>query len=481
MQDASILTVREILSESNLSNAVMHKLGCGRALEPSDEAVFFGAAEVDRIVASWKAAIDRHSSRLVKEAASILSDLPAGCLYDRLDDSTWRQAAKICEVFRASDVSKNAGRLDVRALQRHIHSCLLHEGPLTLAIGWGQPKRTAGGLKGLGPFADLAEMYAVARLAIVTKSVASLAERPVHMMVLTGGSRFFEALFTRPELTVAYDAQRQRIADALAGPDVITIRPYSDLFRAGEASAIVGERIEQFGQAVAAVTDHMISTRFGTILLNVDWDHLMAPDIESRYQRPHGIPMPGSVEAWLRGRDRDASNRLIRAAIVGLTNPKHQSDWLETIGSEDALNDALSFVQAVAWESTRKYIALHLMDANDEVSSALVAQGASVLRLTVHEKNDRRDIPAIYTLGPRGGNQLSQHVMAVVERGSVLFESYAELRSRNVVAVRLSGDVAGSAPPLLFDWLAATPQPLCFVDRTGGDPVDLVALAGGTA
>lgn len=479
MLDASTLAAREILSESNLSKVMMRKLGCCQELEQSDEATFLGAADMERIVATWKVAIDRQSSHLVKNAASVLSDLPAGCLYDHLDDALWRKAAKICEIFRAPDVSKNAGCLDVRALQRHIHSCLMCEEPFTLVLGWGQPKRAAGGLKSLGAFADLAEMYALARLAIVTESASSLAERPIQLTVLTGGSRFFEALFTRPDLTATYDAQRQRIADVLFGPGVVRIRPYSDLFGEAGPSAVIGSRVERFTQALAAVTDHMIAARFGTILLNIDWDHVFEPEPDSRFQRPHGITMPVNVEKWLRGRDQDACNRLVRATIVGLINPKHQSDWLRTIDNEDVLEDALSFMQAVAWESTRKYIALHLMDANDETSSVLSSQGGNVLRLTVHEKNDRRDMPAIFTLGPKGGNLLSQHVMAVVGRSSIVFESFAELQSRDVVAVRLSRDVANATPAVMFGWLADTRQPLCFVDRTASDPVDLIAQVGG--
>ncbi len=479
MISSSVLAARDILSESNLSNAIISQLGSCRELEQANEAVILDAQEVAKILASWKASIDRQSTRLVKYVTSNLSDLPGGCLYNRLDEPLWRRAARICEVFRNPDVSKNAGRLDTHKLQGNILACLEREAPFTLALGWGQPKRAAGGLKTLGHYADLAEMYAIARLAIIVRAVTRLAERPIQLTILTGGSRFFEAFFTRPELTVTYDEQRQQIADALCGPGIINFHPYSALVGDGSSSAVVDERVGRFEAALATVDDSITTAKFGAILLNIDWDHVFAQDPRARYQRPHGIDMPRSLQEWLLGANADDRNRLIRAAIVGLITPKHQSAWLETFENEEVLEDALSFVQAVAWESTRKYIALHLMDADDEASTVLIAQGVNALRLTVHEKRDHREMPALFTLGQKGGNLLSQHVMAVVNRNEIIFESFAELRSRDVVRVCIEdAEIGNGDQNSLFQWLGDARQPLCFIERATGDAASLIARAG---
>ena len=91
------------------------------------------------------------------------------------------------------------------------------------------------------------------------------------------------------------------------------------------------------------------------------------------------------------------------------------------------------------------------------------------IRLTVHEKRDFPEMPAIFTLGPQGGNLLSQHVVArVPRRGAVRFETVAEiapLDDAHPVVVR--GDADGAK---LFGWLIGPGQPLCFIQGDGGDP-----------
>jgi hypothetical protein len=382
-------------------------------------------------------------------------------------------AAQICEVLRNPHISKNAGTLDTPSLQRKIREALARSEPFDLAIAWGQPKRTAGGLKTLGPFADLAEMYAIANLVVVVEVVAKLARRPVGLKVLTGGRRFFSALFTRPQLAVAYDAQRQSIADALAGPGVIALTPF--LHPGAEHEQESEAWRARFDEALADVTDGMIESKFGTVLLNIDWDHVLAPSAQERHYLPHNIPLPASIDKWLQERDLTSRNRLVRAAIGSLVFPRHQSEWFETFNQdEEVLEDAIAFIHAVAWESTRRYIALHVADADDVASSASDSNGANVLRLTVHEKRDRRDIPAIFTLGPKGGNQLSQHVMAAVSAtGEITFGSFAEYSGGQVVPIRLRPEESYA----LFDWLASAGQPLCLIEASERDSTDRICAA----
>ncbi|MCA1408456.1 hypothetical protein I6F26_24345 [Ensifer sp. IC3342] len=476
MNDA--LSEREIVSESNLHKALISNLGSFCTLE-ARPAINIGPQDVEQVVGAWRAGMDRQASRLARSAINTLAALPVGCLYESLGDKSWQAAAQICEVFRNSQVSKNAGRLDTRALQRKVHEALARDEHLNLVLGWGQPKRSAGGLKTLGSFADLAEMYAIRRLLIIVRAVSQLVRRPVGMIVLTGSSRFFEALFTRPNVGQAYDAQRQMIADALGRKGTLSFRPYSDLFGDGSHSVVIDAREQRFRDSLAVVTDEMILSKFETVLLNIDWEHLFALDPMQRHHAPHGIQLPPSIEAWLRGRDETACSRLIRAAIVSLISPERQSDWIASFEGEDVFEVALSFVQSVAWESTRKYIALHLIDSSDEATSILnAAQGANVLRLTVHQKRDRRDVPAIFTLGPGGGNLLAQHVLAcVLKRDAIVFESYAELQQRDAAAVYLR-PVSNQTVYPLFGWLAPAQQPLCFVE-VGCDTLKLLCEAGG--
>lgn len=46
------------------------------------------------------------------------------------------------------------------------------------------------------------------------------------------------------------------------------------------------------------------------------------------------------------------------------------------------------FYKNVAWESFRKYIALHIIYSIDECAGIINLSGRKTLRLTVHEKRD---------------------------------------------------------------------------------------------
>ena len=477
---SSILRQREIISESNLGKAIMSNLTDCLSFDPILP-VTIEPNNINTFLDAWKIGMARHVSKLSRSAMSALDALPDGCLYQCMNEKLWRRAAQICELFRNPAITKNAGRLDTLTLQRKFHDALMAGGPFSLIIGWGQPKRTAGGLKTPGPFADLAEMYAIRRLLVICRVVTQISQTPVSITVLTGGSRFVEALFTREEIAFQYDQQRQKIADFLGTKDEIRFVAYSDLIGAHNEMAAKQEIKQRLETYLTEVTDEMVQPKFSTILLNIDWDHLITLETEKRFLTPHGIVLPSSVGTWLEHQDELSRCRLIRAAIVGIICPRRQSEWINAFGEERVYEETLSFVHNVAWESTRKYIALHLMDAHDEASRILLKDGANVVRLTVHEKNDRRDIPALFMLGADGGNLLPQHVLAVIKpNGPLVFESYAELRQRDVKAICLSSGKNSCARYPLFEWLIPAQQPLCYVEagkpayaerlnNTGGD------------
>lgn len=81
-------------------------------------------------------------------------------------------------------------------------------------------------------------------------------------------------------------------------------------------------------------------------------------------------------------------NQLIRASINSLIINRHQTEWSSQFENEEVLEDAISFIQNVAWKSIHKYIALHIMDSNDESAGIIYLSGKKTLRLTVNEKRD---------------------------------------------------------------------------------------------
>ena len=70
--------------------------------------------------------------------------------------------------------------------------------------------------------------------------------------------------------------------------------------------------------------------------------------------------------------------------------------------NEEILSRTISVMENICKFSTQKYIATHMLNKNfiDE---------DIFFRLSVHAKQNRKDIPTIYLLGINGKNQLSQH------------------------------------------------------------------------
>ena len=92
---------------------------------------------------------------------------------------------------------------------------------------------------------------------------------------------------------------------------------------------------------------------------------------------------------WLEeGMDFLSWNQLIRTSINSLIINRHQTEWSALLENLEVLEDVISFIQNVAWKSIHKYIALHIMDSNNESAGIIYLSGKKTLRLTVNEKRD---------------------------------------------------------------------------------------------
>ncbi|MGW3108175.1 hypothetical protein [Streptomyces sp. NPDC001100] len=454
MSDKAALEEDRIVSDSGLLTLLRNDPESAAGAIWQDEPGGGGPAHVldlgvlrDDVLPRWSKGVDKQVKGMIRRARGTLEVLSGEALYSHLDDPTARTAALVAELFRNPATAKNAGRLDVRRLQQRLRTALRHGGPLRFEIAWGQAKRGAGGLKTLGPSADLAEAYALARLTALARAAAELLDHEpgVRLTVLTGGSRFTEALLTCPARLAAYDHQRARIADGLAPNGILEFRDYahtSDDWR------------DRYERHLAAVTDSAITARFPTVLFNVDWENVVRTALDGA--TAHGVPLPGRVAGWLAADPARRGPLLTRAAVGCLANPALQTGTPDDLA--DVLEEGIAYYSQITWEATRAYVAVHAADRDarpDDPSGAV--------RLTVHEKRDRPDVPAVATLGVRGADLLSQHVaVRLAGPGSAtVFETVAEITAHapDAVPVRLTGAPAGGA---LFDWLAGTAQPLCF-------------------
>ncbi len=472
------MTKFRVLSDSATRDAIVSEDRLGPLLRQHTRAEYSAewpnseevtADQIASIRERWVASIERHAANLRKHAAGTLEQLPTGCLYEHLDNAEWKRAALVCEVLRHPTVSKNSGWLDTRVLQARIAKSICSTTAVKFIIGWGQPKRDAAGLKTAGPFADLSEVYAIGRLGAIVRAISLVLGYPVTLTVLSGGARFRPALFTESDLCATYDKQRQRIADGICGVGTIIFTDYVDQLE----PKILLERQVRYRHALESVSDEAIASQVDTVLVNIDWHRLFEIDSFGA-KSPYGLPLPIGVRRWSENRSNAERVLLMRAALCSIVTPRAQAEWQETLGdTEDLIQDTAAFMRAVAWDSTRKYIALHAVDAVLDRMTDPNEPGQPI-RLTVHQKRDRPDIPAIFTLGPSGGNALSQHVVTRIEdRGLARFESLADIRIRQSRPVMVrTADTPDK--DVLFDWLDESEQPLCFVDPAERSTVELI-------
>ncbi|MFV2117502.1 hypothetical protein ACE14D_03275 [Streptomyces sp. Act-28] len=423
----------------------------------------------EELLPRWREGVARQAKALIRRSRGTLEVLSGETLYDGLDDPALRRAALVAELFRNHQVSANAGRLDARALQRRVAGALSADEPPRLELAWGQSKRDVGGLKTAGRWADLAEVYAVGRLVALVLAARELAgDERIGMTVYSGGNRFAAALFAEPELLLEYDAQRCRIADALGSPGAVDFRDFAAAKRSDPAEREAHE--ERVREQFAALTDEDVDAQMPVMLFNVDWPRVLP--WAAGGGAPHGVPMAPHVARWLLESPQDRTPLLTRAAVTCAVSPALQARWLEVFGNQpEVLEDAIAFALAVGRASAARYTAIARADRNAPGPSG----GPHTVRLTVHEKRDRPEVPALLTLGVRGGGQLSQHVVArVPATGPVTFGSVAEtlVQAPDCAPVLVEPD---DGAPRLFDWLSRDRQPLCFA--SGPEPSVRRALA----
>ncbi|NHB92202.1 hypothetical protein [Photorhabdus cinerea] len=456
------LKEREVLSESGLPDFLARKWREEYFEQEDSEVIYLDNEQIRALLPVWKKTIDREASELVKKARGTLSGLPEGCMYRNINIPDWHKAALIVEIFRNSAISKNAGVLATEELQKKLAS-IIHIGEIVFVLGWGQPKRSCGGLKTLGAYADFSELYAIARLQILSKALSLVTGNKILIKVLTGGSRFWQALFTRPELTREYDRQRNSIAECFAAEQSrVMFLPWT------EENFYQNEDIEKLvTEQASSVDENVVSGKISTILLNIDWDTIIDSD---SLISPHNIKLPEVLKQFLITNGNNVKSTLIYAGIVSLLNPRTQNYWLAKIGNEEVFEALISFMYKVAYESARKYIAIHTLNPDSE-KILETKELNNAIRLTVHVKRDRPDIPAIFTLGEQGGNKLSQHVIACVNNESkVHFMTHVEAMS--LVNRPLAMKAASSDVP--FSWLSNAQQPLLYFSNGCADPIEML-------
>lgn len=123
--------------------------------------------------------INYAAKRAVKQAQQSVELFKGASIYRDLKDPAYRQAAAVSELFRGQ-LAHNGGYLDASRLQLYIAEANAGGRGIVYELGWGQAKRDAGRLKTAGTGADLAELVALGRLAMMVLATR-LPRRPGYV------------------------------------------------------------------------------------------------------------------------------------------------------------------------------------------------------------------------------------------------------------------------------------------------------------
>ncbi|MFT3771755.1 MAG: hypothetical protein QM820_40620 [Minicystis sp.] len=412
-------------------------------LDPGDvQAVLARLADRIELAAKRVAGLAQHNLELLSGAG----------IYGDLLDPPHRRAALVAELFRDARVARNAGYLDAAGLQRRIHRARSRAGGLTLELGWGQAKRDAGLLKTPGRGADLAELVAIARLGVIVRASQHILEEPVTLRVITGGRRFFEALFTCPTLDAAYNAQRAALAAAIGLGGAITFADIDRYWSEGEIAARLDRAL--LDHPPASLPGAFAEASFQFVLFNIDWYNILGGPGAGQPLRPHGLPPPAAFLEQFSHLGPAGRSLLLRHLLAAVVNPDLRLPPVEALGCHrDSFEAARSWATGVTAVSARKYELLGALTTRAPVGDGEEVGGA--VALTVVEKPSTPAIPELALLGRRAGATLPQHVVPVLGAERTLgFHFY--LRVVNQFApLYLSDDT-----PLL-PWLEPSGQPLC--------------------
>ncbi|OOH84402.1 hypothetical protein BMT54_12260, partial [Pasteurellaceae bacterium 15-036681] len=168
---------------------------------------------------------------------------------------------------------------------------------------------------------------------------------------------------------------------------------------------------------------------------------------------PNEIAIPESIHKLVKDKNFSIDD-IIRMSISCILNPGNSFYWINRINSNIEFDEVLDFFYKVSIRSAKKYIAIHLMDKIDDVLLSKKLENA--IRLTVHVKKDRPDIPAISLLGNGYENKLSQHISTLLLKNNLIFKTKLEivLENNSIKQVFIEN-------PKKFYWLSY--QPLMYV------------------
>lgn len=416
------------------------------------------------ILEKWKNRIDHIAKRIAKQAQTNVEILENAGIYENLDDTKYKKSAWIAELFRTIDFAGNSGSLDVKTLQTLVFNSFGHSNGinrLTFELGWGQAKRDAGMLKTPGPCADLGEIISIARLGIILKAVQYLCgSRVIQLRIITGGVRFYQALFTRTAIDAAYNAQRVAIASAFGLSEIIHFDTINRYYSQEEIERrIIGKNLDH----MPSISEDSIQYKF--VLFNIDWYHLLGAKGCDRLPNPHSLEAPEKFLEWFGELSRERQNVMLRELLAAMANKNIKIYPVgKFLGNPAILEKGKQWMKRVGVLSTLKYQLISEVTPRDIESEA-----CRPILLTVIPKPSKPYIPSLLLVGRRSGHVVPQHVVPVIDtNGATNYLPYF------LVVNKYSPVFLNKSESEMFFWCQSDGQPLCFIN--GGTDVAIQAL-----
>ncbi|MDM0029104.1 hypothetical protein [Variovorax saccharolyticus] len=390
------------------------------------------------------------SKRAAKRATQNMEMFRGVKLYQQLENPVFLAAATIVELFRSGTFALNGGHLATLVLQQRLAQAMEAGQDLVFELGWGQAKRDAGRLKTPGSQADLAELIALGRLATIVSAARLIANRPVSLRIISGGARFYEALFVDPDRDQTYNCQRASFIELLGAGSAI----YLDTINHYWTQEEIKVRLVQALGSDTLIVPTEEEVHF--VLFNIDWYHILSNKIA-----PHGLLAPPELISIYEESDEWQRSLLLRYLFYRLARPEAAAQTVLRGLDARVLERSLAWMEMVARQSAQKYKLLGQLTPRAHRNAE---ESPCPVPVTVVEKKAQPDIPALCLLGHRAGAGLPQHVTPFInDKGVLEFWPYM-LIERSCHPVRMpvlksgSGEIIRtSTQPLLMSALERDP------------------------
>lgn len=430
--------------------------------------------DIYKVITQWKINMAEQARLLAKRARQQVELMNTLQTYEASGDKQRLRAAACAEIFRHPAVTKNASYLDGTSLREQIWQSHHQQGKLVFELGWGQPKKDAGLLKASGPFPDIAEMFALARIGVILQAVQLIYEEtPVECHIITGGTRFFESVFTRSYIDETYNQQRKLMTVALGLDQCIY---FSDITRY-HSREYIHEQLHMHMQKHPP-RQQDVDAVFRMVLFSIDWHHLLGIQCNAMIEPPHDLPVPDPCRQWLLSLPDKTKKIWLRQLLASIANPDIQQPVYTNEWPADIWIETRDWMTRVARISAAKHLLLGLGEIAGR-NNPTGATDASIIPLSVIEKEHKPNIPALLLLGKKYANTMPQHVVGILEEYGMTGENGLDFRPyltsvtscRPVVLQQKTDE-----PCQLFQPLITHDQPLLLIGNSEKDVIN--ALSG---